>query len=151
MAYSTAAKVRQMCTGVPASYDTTITAHIVRADSIINAKLSVRYSVPFATTPPLIETISTMLASYFTMLAQFTGDSVNRSEWTLEYKTALQMLNDIAEGVLPILTDAGVQLALNGDPVSSNNKDYTPVFDMGDIIDSRVDPDLITEISNEKA
>jgi len=150
MAYSTAAKVRELLQGVLASNDTMIGNMITRADSIIDSKVGLKYSVPFATTPPVIETISTELAAYFVMRTLFTQDSQNKNEWITTFKECIKQLDMIAEGSMAVLDSAGAQLAFSGDPVTSDTKDYAPVFNMDEIENQGIDPDLTDDIADER-
>lgn len=132
------------------------TRHIVRAYNIINTHLSKRYTVPFGTgtsTPPVIKTISTDLSAYYIMRTLFTKDSQNDSDWVDELKdTAMNMLTKIENGETDLMgtDESEITQVSGGDDISSNTSAFEPVFDMGNELSWRVDPDRTKEISDSK-
>lgn len=148
MAYTTVANVQSLLLGV-ATVDIKI-LYLTMADNIINAKIGSRYTIPFTTTPPIIETIATDLSAYYTMRALFTNDSQNKSEWVASYKEAMKMLDDIADGKIPVVDISGNELAYKVQSLQSSNEDYHPIFDIDNIDNSVIDDNLITEIQDAK-
>ena len=146
--YTTVANVQVLLVGIAAA-DVNV-LYLTMADNIINSKLGSRYVVPFTTTPPIIQTIATDIAAYYTMRALFTQDSQNKSEWTSTYKESIKMLDEIAEGKVPVIDAAGVELAHIVEPISSNNQSFNPTFDMDTIDNSVIDEDLIDDIRGKK-
>lgn len=153
MAYSTATQVKEILLKVNTNVisDAAIDGQIARADSIIDSKLGGVYAVPFSPTPPIINTISTLLGSYFVMLTFFMRDSQNKSEWVegLNDK-AMGYLDDILKDKMLVLGADGSQVSQRGSSLKSNTQDYQPVFDMDAIEDSKVDPDLLDEIADAR-
>lgn len=146
--YTSAANVQSLLVGVVVGDIKTM--YLTMADNIINSKLGSRYAVPFTTTPPIIETIATDLAAYFTMRALFTQDSQNKSEWVASYKEAIKMLDEIAQGKVPVISATGVELAHIAQSLKSSTQTFHPTFDMDSIEDSVIDDNLITEIGDAK-
>lgn len=111
--------------------------HITRADSIINGKISKRYSVPIAPTPPLLGTLSEDITAYFTYRSFYTQDNFNRMEYFGELKDdALKTLNEIMAGDIDLVdangnvieekTTATSETSL----VDSTHIDMQPFFDV---------------------
>lgn len=114
MGYSTVQQVRLLLTGVNSSpatdYDLTpdqlsdpqIEAEIANADSEIDSRLGVRYTVPFTgTVPALIQSLSIDIAAYLCDL-RFRGAREYANElhpFYLRYQRALGILGDIVEGL----------------------------------------------------
>ena len=146
MAYTTDTKIKVLLTGVA-----TVNAQfITMAENIINGKIASKYSVPFTVVPPLIETLATDIAAYFCMRTLFTDDSQNKSEWTATFKESMKILDEIADGRLPVIDSTGTEVARNIEPMYSNTKDYTPVFDVDSIENQIVDSDRSEDIANSK-
>lgn len=109
--------------------DSVLLLHAGAAESIINAKLSKRYSLPFTSVIPLLETLATDMAIYRTL----TGRITIREEhpWFARYKAGEDLLNQIVDGAIPLITDLGEVQAGRSDnsmQVWSNTMDYTPTF-----------------------
>ena len=163
MAYCTVAQVRGtsvnnwrdgMLIGVTSTVlsDAAVGLHITRAENIINHYLSKRYTVPFTTVPPLIETLTIDIAAYFIMRSLVTKDSQNKNDWVDDLlKTAKEELKDLADGKRNLLDSSGTPIAqLEVNDISSNRQGYTPVFDMDAVENQNVDSDLLTDIANER-
>lgn len=150
MAYTTVAKVRSNIPGFDHLTDAVITEKITMADNIINGKIASRYELPFSTTPPLLETISTDLASYFILRREYTQDSQNKNNWTSEYKLLLQLLDDINLGKIVLTDSTGGEIIPTSYEITSDTKDYIPIFDVDDVEESIIDSDRLTDISDSK-
>jgi len=115
MSYSTITSILTILPGLPQTttvggYTETslvIAKHITRSDSMINSKISKRYSVPVADAP-LLTTISEDITSYFTFRSFFSQDNLNRSEYLEELKDeALKCLDDIRDGKTDLVDSGG--------------------------------------------
>jgi phage gp36-like protein len=116
-----------------------ISRHITRADALIDAKLSRRYPLPFAVTPPLIATISEDIASFYTYRSLYASDNQNTSARITEYSgdgtmTAFSLLEQIREGTMDLVYSDGSIVTERtdeqDDSVYSTNEEYTPIFDV---------------------
>ena len=148
MPYTDATNVGALLVGVVAADIKAL--YLTMADNIINSKLGSRYVVPFTTTPPIIVTIATDIAAYYTMRALFTSDSQNKNEWTATYKESIKMLDEIAEGRVPVVDASGNELPHKTQSLSSNTQDFHTTFDMDNLDNSVIDNDLIDEIQGAK-
>jgi phage gp36-like protein len=153
MAYTTHTKVRELLKAVTvtAMSNTEVEGHIARADSIIDGYIAQRYSLPLGTTPAIIETVSTELAAYYVGRAMHARDTQTRNDWIDDFRNnAIATLKMIAAGELLLISSAGAVIAASESMVHSNNSDYTPVFDVDDIINQSVDADKLDAIADER-
>ena len=165
MAYTLAADILAILPGLPqtttaAGYTATatiITSHVTRSDALIDAKLSRRYSVPFATTststPPVITSISQDITAYYSYRSLFTRDSRQRFEYLDDfYATALKTLDDIALGVIDVVNTAGSVISErnSGNKVYSTTESWMPIFDVDDEMKWKFDSDRLTQINSDR-
>lgn len=126
--------------------DSVLLLHAGAAENYINAKISKRYSLPFTQSVPLLETLATDLAIYRVITGRIV---VNKEHpWFSRYKDALGVLDEIAEGSLPLITNSGEELAGRSDSsmqVWSNTKGYTPTHWEGDWSLHKQDPDKLED------
>lgn len=127
-----------------------VTEKIARAEAIINAVCATRYTLPFASTPPLIKTLALHMSCYYVLRAHYSGDAKNISEYVKEYKEAREILEQIRTGKLAVVDSAGVEYARNEEPCQSSTQDYHTVFSMDDIENHVVDSDLEDAIADER-
>lgn len=126
------------------------------ADSIIDLKLSKRYSVPFGTAsiPPAVESMSTTLSAWDSLRSLFSGEiPSNMQQIKDEYDRVMVLLDDIQKGVLDIPT--GTDGSLVGEAGAStkywsSTMDYTPTFDVDDELQWNVDTDRLDDIEGRR-
>lgn len=133
-----------------------IDRQIVRADNMINSKISARYDVSnFATSvPPILQNLSEDIATYFTMRTLYGADNQNVNEWTEKYQDSIEILNDIRKGDCDLIDSSGNIIsereASAVDLVKSSTMDYTPFFDEDSDLNWKVDRDKIDAIGNSR-
>ena len=142
MSYSTYTSILLILPGLPQTstaegYTETVSiiqSHQSRADSIIDSKCARRYSVPFATTPTLIQTISEDLTSYFAYRSFFTQDNQNKNEYYEEIaKNALELLEEIRAGKIDLVDSSGNvvdERATTDSELIDTSTDYQSFFDI---------------------
>ena len=116
------------------------------AYNLINAKVGLRYSVPFSTASPpaIIEQISDRLVRYI-VWSYGAGRSVSaKGAVKNDYDEALKMLDDIAAGKLKVI-GASRKVALE-----SSTRDEHPVFASVDTLDLGQDADQSDRLSDER-
>lgn len=152
MAYCTAAQIRKRVVGVTVAVmdDTDVGTHITRADNLINARISNRYSVPFTTVPPIVETLSIEISAYFVMTTLFTNDSQNKNEWVEVFKASIETLKNISDGKIEIIDSDGNAVTSRVQSIKSTMQGHTPVFDLDSSENWAVDSDLQDEISDAR-
>jgi phage gp36-like protein len=119
---------------------------IVQVEAMINAKISKLYSVPVAGSPPLLEMIARDLSMYRILSRRvYPQERASNSDWPDRFKESMELLDQIANGEMTLLTSSGVavsQLSTTGAVPWSNTSNYTPTFlDDGDDIGAVIDPD----------
>lgn len=122
--------------------------YAAQAESIINAKLAQKYTIPPAYPSPQLETIATDLAIYRVLaLRVFTEERVNASVWPDRYKEAMADLDKIAAGELLLTTGSGTLIAGRTDTAEffSTTQQYQPTFHEGPPTLTLVDPDKIED------
>ncbi len=156
MSYSTNTSIYILLTGLTQNSSTTdvINQQITRIKGKIDSYVSSRYSVTgwttVASTPQIIQDISDRLVAKRTMMSLWTRDGQNVNEWVNELaEEALEDLKRISKGEILVTID-GSEESTNLD-VSSTRKDFTPVFDVDNVLNQQVDPDLIDEIDSERS
>lgn len=150
--YCVPAQIRKRLIGVSPAVmsDSDIRTHIIRAENLINVRISNRYRVPFTIVPPIVETLAIEISSYFIMTTLFTDDSQNKNEWVAVFKESIQTLKDIADGKIEIIDSVGNPLDSRVQSVQSSMQNYTPVFAMDEVEYQKIDSDLLKNISRER-
>jgi hypothetical protein len=125
----------------------TIDQFIVENESVIDAKLSNLYAVPFGvnSVPPVIQTIATKVSA-ITLFDHIGIEERDTKQLHIErLEKFWELLGKIADGSLTIVDSSGTEVSQSTANINilSTNKDFKPVFDMRDAEDWRVDPDLI--------
>lgn len=120
----------------------------VRADSIINAKLSKRFTVPLSPAPPILTTLCCDLSVYRLLVRFFSGEQQNDSDWPDRYKEAMELLEEIANGGLQIVASDGAVIApsVGADVAWSNTQGYTPTFNEDGDLSSVIDEDKLDDL-----
>lgn len=95
------------------------------ADTTINSYLQSRYSMPFATTPKLINRLSADLAIYFLYQRKYDADMPDSMR--ARYTDAVRMLDAIANGKIN-LDDVPVTEVVIADGIRTNKSKDSRVF-----------------------
>lgn len=123
--------------------DTDVNYFIERADDYIDARLYQLYSVPFTTTPPIVRTISTHLASYYVLQMLYVQARTSDNDaWMSSFKDyAYGLLKDIQKGVILLLDSSGNKIGRKaGRGILSSTEDVYPIFNEDDPETWEVDP-----------
>lgn len=130
----------------------TIFTATVRADSIINAKLSRRYVVPITPAPPILTTICIDLTLYRLMRRFFSGERQNSSEWPAKYKESMDLLDEIANGGLQLVDSGGgvIQPTAGSDIAWSSTQGYVPTFNEDGDLMSVIDENKLDDIEADR-
>jgi len=157
--YCTATEVRDVVSGVLIAKmsDAEVVLKIGYAQSIINAYLSSKYTVPFTSVPPLVKTICIDMSAYYVLRTLFTRDSINRSAYIddflldhLDRKNKTGTIYDILEGLVPLVDSDGAEVATSSDLIDSNIKDYPPIFDVDDDLNQAIPQDRLDDIEDAR-
>ena len=130
-----------------------IAAFAGRAEAVINASISRRYSLPLTGTFPLLETIATDLGLYYLLSRRvFTQERMNQSEWPERLRESLDLLKMLAEGVIGLVNTSGDLISVREDlaPVFSDKMTFHPTIDEGPSTAWVPDVDKIEDIFRDK-
>ena len=112
--YSTIADVRAI-TGMSSSVkipDATITAKIVAADAIINAKIGAVYQLPLSATCDMITMLSNEIASLLLTMDIYGEETQNTDKgWERKMKAFYNMLEDIRQLKMRLFDTNGAELS----------------------------------------
>lgn len=122
-----------------------LSAHITRAESIVNSYISARYSLPFTVVPPILRTLSEDIASYFHLRGVMVQDGQRENQWYTSYKLAIEMLKDIKDGATQLaLTDGSAVGPASTSRFLSSTDGYSQTFNLDspedwDVSSTRID------------
>lgn len=147
MAYTTAANVELAWSDITEAEVgvARLAAAIAYADSIIDASLNHRYTVPFSSTPTLIEYISTDFAAY---ICKYWKDPrmVTDPQTEMERQVAMAagFLEQLKMGQMSIPGESQKQL------VESTTEDFHSIFDLDDELEHVLDEDRSDDIEDRR-
>jgi len=133
-----------------------ITAHITRADNLINAKISNRYDVSafVSNPPPLLISLSEDITTFYTFRSLYSSDNQNFNEWTDKFKDAITMLTEIHDSEMDLVGSTGSVLPERTETahimIDSNTKNYTPAFGEDDSLDWSVDSEKLSDLTSDR-
>jgi phage gp36-like protein len=133
--------------------------HIDRAESLVDAAIGRKYALPFISegdttttnVPPAIRTLSEDIACYFAMRGSFSQDGKTKNPYLDDYERALETLEKIALGTMPLVYTGGSEVPANSSSlIMSSTKTFRPVFGLDDAVDWRRDPDEVRQTEAER-
>lgn len=133
---------------------TTVTSNIIahfagRAEAEINARIGVRYQLPLSVDVPILTALATDLAIYYLMGRKpLVGAQSKADPWFAKFKEGRDLLMDIVDGKIELLTAAGAAVTqrTDRDRFYSTTDDYLPTFFEGGVPeDWTQDPDKTTD------
>jgi phage gp36-like protein len=135
------------------SITTLTSAHIAtfagQGEALINAKIGKSYSLPFTSEIPLLQNLSTDIGLYYLLSRRIYGpERLNASPWPDRYKEALTILDDVAEGKIPLVDSSGSIVGARTDlaKIFSTTMNNEPTFfEGGTWADQIIDKDKIQD------
>ena len=128
--------------------------HIDRAESVINSAISRLYILPFivgtttTNVPPILRTLTEDIACYYALRSSYTQDGASKNPYLDAYKSAMDMLADLAKGEIKLADTSGSLVAVRSSRYLSDKEGYTPIFGLDDENEWKRDPD---EVSDQEA
>jgi len=152
--YTTVAKVTDL---FPKIKDTQISSasiafYINQAEAEINGRLAPQYSLPFSTTPALIETIATELSLIKVLDRFFTSEARSSNSWRdTRKKDAQNLLDGIANGSMSLINSSHTIINPRSDlhGIVSNTSEYTPTFSHLGEGSQEIDPDRLDDETDD--
>jgi len=131
--------------------------HIDRAEGIVNAYVTAKYSLPFITAtsttnvPTMVRTLSEDIASWYAARAAYAQDGQRRQEYLDRFEGAIKQLEDIRDGKTKLAyTDGSVVPNRSSARMLSTTEGYAHVFNMDDPKNWGVDQDQIDDIEGDR-
>lgn len=129
--------------------------HLGQAEAKVWAKTSLRYDVPISPVPPMLQSICLDLAVYGVLVKQaILANTLEDSPWPDRYKEALEELEGVADGTMPLLTSSGTVIAPSENPSTYAygfpNTAYQPTFTELPPEYNRPDPDKLEDLLDER-
>lgn len=126
--------------------------HIDRAESVVNSYLTSLYSLPISPVPPILRTIAEDIACYFAVRSAYTQDGQNVNQYYPEYKKAMETLELLKDGEIKLsYTDGSTVAVSSTNRFLSSSENYTPIFNVDDPENWKVDPDQTDDIANARS
>ena len=108
-------------------------AMLTQAEGFVTSKLATKFSTPFSSNNITAKNLTIDMVYVQTQMTRQPDKANALKEFVME------QIGDLLTGNATMVTDAGVQLALEtGDPVWSSTENYHPVFGMSDVVESAV-------------
>jgi len=77
----------------------------------------------------MVRTVTEDIACYYAVRSSYTQDGQNRNQYYTEYKTAMDILDQIKDGLLKLaLTDGSLVPTNSNNRFLSSSEGYTPIF-----------------------
>jgi phage gp36-like protein len=130
-----------------------IAGWIKEATDLINGYVGSRYQLPFAVTPPLIETLALELFEYYWQKSTYTPTSTGEEvPWLYaRYDRIIKLLQQISDGKLMLFDSNGLEIETASRKLGildSNHIDNDPIFTMKDAEEQEI-PDPYGEPFDE--
>lgn len=126
------------------------------AEGLMNAKLSKTYALPFTFVVPaghVLRSIATDLACYrFLTRRVFTSERANKSEWPDRFREAMDLLDEIVSGGIPLLDSSGgvIPASISQSQIWSNTMNFQPTMTEDSEEVQFVDEDKIRTIRDDR-
>jgi phage gp36-like protein len=130
VSYTTVAQVMRNVTRIASVTDLTsadVHNFLGKTEAIVNAKLAMRYTLPFTSDIPVLQHITEDIGTYLVLRRLFTDQAVDKSEWFEEFKRAEELLDKIVRGEVA-LVDASNQVVAPKATVWASTEKYIPTF-----------------------
>lgn len=127
-------------------------AFIGDADAVIDSKLANVYTLPLSGTYPLLAMISTDIALYRLMTRRVLTEAQGKeSSWPSRYKEAMDLLDKLASGDIPLVSGSGEVLEAaedGGGVIVSTTENYSPTFSELDSLDQSISEVKLDDLSS---
>jgi phage gp36-like protein len=124
---------------------------ITKSEAQVNAALASRYSMPFATVPPLVTDMAERLACYHALLSSNTQDGDGKNVYLDEFKTVFADLKAIVAGELKLTYTDGSIVPVNTSTRFLTSTPYTPIFGLDEATAWARDEDEIESQEDARA
>lgn len=127
-------------------------AHVDRAEGLVNSYVAARYALPLSPVPPLLRTLTEDIACYYAFRGALSQDGQRKNTYIEEYKQALSVLDDLKKGDVRLAyTDGSLVPVASSSRFLSSSEGYTPVFGKDDPEQWGVDSDESDDLEDARA
>lgn len=138
-------------TGSDAGGAAAFSAHIDRAEAVVNSKLTNRFALPFTTVPPLVRSMAEDIACFYALRAAIAQDGQVDNKQIERFSPAFDTLDQVAAGKMGLaLTDGSAVSANSTSRIRSSTLDYAPTFNLDDPKDWAIDEDRLSDIGDAR-
>lgn len=124
-----------------------------RAEGIMDSRLARRYALPLVGSYQILNHVATDLSVYFFLTRRvFTQEKANESSWPDRFKESFGLLQEIADGVIPLVGEDGVVAPVSEAlmDVWSNTLAYNATMTEDDPLNQFIDEDKIDDIRDAR-
>lgn len=148
--YTTDAKVRQLYPQLNDLTNLTLSQvefYVSQAESEINGRIGMRYTLPFSSTPALIEAIATEYAFIKLMDRFYTAEAPGKNDWKeVRRKELKELIKDVADGKVTLVDSSYAIIGMSAtSQVASDTSGYTPTFNHLDPTQQVIDVDRLDD------
>lgn len=152
--YTDATKLRKLYKDIDTTdiNDNDIEFFIRQKENIIDLKLAQRYTLPFSSTPPVIETVATECSFIGILDRYFTAETKSNNDWREIRATACNSILDaLSDGSISLVNSAGEIIDQRTDigGIQSNTSGYEPTFNRLDETLQQEDSDRLEDTYND--
>lgn len=130
--------------------------HLAQAEALVWAAASARYNIATLqapVVPPLLESICIDLACYGVLVKQaIIANTLEDSPWPDRYKESMELLTQVAEGDLKLLSGSNTVIAAGASTYTYgfSSNDYLPTFTELPSEYNRLDPEKEADLIDER-
>ena len=129
----------------------TVNNYIDDAESVIDSYLGRRYSLPLASTPPVITKIAKALTICDIYSDLYPNDNANRNEWVeVKCENAKEMLDDIATGDMNLILSSTVVAPNTVGKLKTTREDMPLAINLDSEYTWEIPDNLLDEIDIER-
>lgn len=145
--YTTAAKVFALYPKLKdmSLSDQQVGFYIDLAEAEINGRIATRYTLPFSTSPAMLESVATEYTLIKLMDRFFTAEAPTKGDWKEVRRRELkELLGGISDGTISLVNSSyGVITQDTALTISSDTETYTPTFNHLDPSMQKIDEDRL--------
>lgn len=124
-----------------------------KAEAEINGRINKLYQLPFGVDVPLLTTLATDLAVYYTLTRRPLVNPQSKSDpWLQKFKESRDLLDKIASGEIQLIDSNGSAIAQSTTIMDfhSTTKDYLPTMHEAEPEDWVQDPDKVQDALDDR-
>lgn len=138
-------------TGSDAAGAAAFSAHIDRAEALVNSRLTNRFALPFTTVPPLVRSMAEDIACFYALRAAIAQDGQVDNKQIERFASGFETLELVAGGKMGLaMTDGSAFSANSANRIKSSTLGYSPTFNLDEPKDWAIDEDRLSDIGDAR-